>query len=162
MPLLTFEQQQEIKPVSANNEKRYTQIQKEAEEYYLTKLIGAPLLQKIQAAPADYEDLLDGSVFTYCGEQIKHKGLRYVLAYFTFAKYVQEIGITDTFTGFVSKNRSEANDARDGELSIIANGAKSMAYQAFELVKAFICEEYKGARPAQRVTQHWFEGVRRT
>ena len=162
MALLTFDQQQEIKPISANNAKRYTQIQAEAEEYYLNNLIGPVLLQKIQATPENYTDLLNGSEFDYCGDTVRHKGLLYVLAFFTYSKYVTEIGVTDTFTGFVSKERNEASSARDGELLRISDTAKKMAYQAWELVNAFIKEKYTDTPPAKKIGVPWFEGVRRT
>jgi len=162
MPLLTFAKQQEIKPISANNEKRYVQIQAEAEEYYLIKLIGAALLQKIQAEPTAYADLLNGSEFDYCGENIRHKGLLYVLAYFTFSKYVFEIGITDTFTGFASKERAEASNAREGELQRISSSAKKMAYQAWTLVEAFIKATYSSAPSSEKIGVPWMVGVKRT
>jgi len=162
MPLLTFEQQQEIKPISANNAKRYTQIQLEAEEYYLNKLIGPVLTQKIQTTPGDYTDLLEGSAFDYCGDTVNHKGLLYVLAYLTYSRYVMEIGITDTFTGFAKKERAEASSAMEGELQRIAGTAKKMAYQAWELVNAFIQENYIDTPPAKKIGVPWFEGVKRT
>lgn len=162
MSLLTFEQQQEIKPISANNAKRYIQIQKEAEEYYLNKLVGPALTQKIQAAPLDYTDLLEGSEFNYCGETVNHKGLIYVLAYLTYSRYVMEIGITDTFTGFAKKERAEASSAMEGELQRIAGAAKKMAYQAWSLVEAFIQDKYTDTPPAKKIGVPWFEGVRRT
>lgn len=162
MALLTFEQQQQIKPISANNAKRYVQIQKEAEEYYLNKLVGPSLTQKIQSAPESYEDLLNGSPFDYCGETVNHKGLLYVLAFLTYSRYVMEIGITDTFTGFAKKERSEASSAMEGELQRIAGSAKKMAYQAWELVEAFIQDKYTDTPPAKEIGVPWFEGVRRT
>lgn len=162
MALLTFEAQQAIKPISANNAKRYVQIQAEAEEYYLNKLIGPALTQKIQATPADYTDLLEGSQFDYCGDLVSHKGLLYVLAYLTYSRYVMEIGITDTFTGFAKKERTEASSAMEGELQRISRTAKKMAYQAWELVNAFIQDKYTDTPPAKKIGVPWFEGVRRT
>ena len=70
MALLTYNQQQAIKPISANNERRYLQLQKDVEDVELPRLLGFKLAQLVQDNPLNHVDLLDGSAFDYCGYQL--------------------------------------------------------------------------------------------
>jgi len=133
MALLTYSQQQAIKPISQNNERRYLQLQKDVEEIQLPRLLGYKLAQLVQDAPNSYADLLNGSTFDYCGDTLKHKGLRYCLAYFTYAQYVLESGFEDTFTGMVRQNRTETEHATGGQLKQIAQVSIEGAETAWSL-----------------------------
>ena len=55
------------------------------------------------------------------GYQLKHKGLRYCLAYFTYAEYIIQSQFEDTFTGMVGKNRTETEHATGGQLKHSTN-----------------------------------------
>ena len=109
MALLTYSQQTAIKPISKNNERFYPQLIADTEAMYLSRILGAIFAQKVQETPEDYEDLLNGSTFDYCGETIKHKGLRYVLAYYAYSEYVKNSDVADTFTGMVQQNKRETS-----------------------------------------------------
>ena len=155
MALLTYNQQQAIKPISANNERRYLQLQKDVEDVELPRLLGFKLAQLVQDNPLNHVDLLDGSAFDYCGYQLKHKGLRYCLAYFTYAEYVIQSQFEDTFTGMVSQNRTESEHATGGQLKQIQQISIKAAETAFELVKKYIetmdlieCERPKHRGPS--------------
>ena len=94
--------------------------------------------QKVQETPEDYDDLLDGSEFDYCGELVKHKGLRYVLAYYTYSEYVKNSDVADTFTGMVQQNRVESTHLSVGRINALRDSALQIADQALELVKAYL------------------------
>lgn len=138
MALLTYSQQQAIKPISPNNERRYAQLEKDVEDIQLPRLLGFKLAQMVQDDPDGYADLLNGSTFDYCGYTIKHKGLRYCLAYFIYAEYVNQSGFEDTFTGMVRQNRTETDHATGGQLKQIAQTSLNAAETAFLLVKKYI------------------------
>ena len=138
MALLTYSQQTAIKPISKNNERFYPQLIADVEAMYLSRILGPVFAQKVQETPEDYEDLLNGSTFDYCGEQVKHKGLRYVLAYYAYSEYVKNSDVSDTFTGMVQQNRVETTHLSTGRINALRDSALQIADQALELVKAFL------------------------
>ena len=140
MASLTFAQQQAIKPLSKNKEQFYPQLINDVEAMYLSRILGAIFAQKVQATPLDYADLLDGSSFTWCGETVTHKGLRYVLAYYAYSEYVKNSDVADTFTGMVQQNRIETTHLSTGRINALRDSALQIADQALELVKAYLNE----------------------
>lgn len=141
MALLTYQQQQQIKAITANNEAKYAQIEKETENSDLRDLLGVALLQDVQSNPANYVGLLDGDTFTYCNNTIRHSGLRYVLAYLVYARYLGESFVNDTFTGFVEKKRTDSEQLTDGQIKRIQSKCKEIALAEFELIKYYMCEK---------------------
>lgn len=138
MALLTYSEQQAIKPISPNNQSKYAQLQKDVEDVQLPRLLGHKLAQLVQDTPESYVDLLDGSTFDYCGYPLNHKGLKYCLAYFIYSEYVKQSMFEDTFTGFQHQNRAETTRATGGELKQIAQISINAAETAFELVRKYI------------------------
>lgn len=137
--LLTSVQQQLIKSFSANNLEKYTQIATEVEDNELMQLIGVAFLQAIQTTPADYNDLLNGSEFEdYDGNTINHKGLRYVLAYFNYSKYLGESFVADTYTGFVRKTHNEAEPLTEGQVRRLQEDNRKIALQAWSVIKRYL------------------------
>jgi len=142
-PLLTYAQQQQIKKISANNERHYDPIEKETEEFELRKLTGVALLQDLQKNPtkATNVTLLDGGTFIDCnGNQVDFKGLRYVLAYMVYSRYIGTIPYKDTATGFVQKNRQEANSIDEGTTKRLQKENRQLALEEWLLTKEFLNE----------------------
>jgi len=138
MAILTYSQQQAIKPISANNERRYLQIEKDTEELYLTQLLGTAFAQDVQAHPTNYVALLDGVSFDYCGQTIKQVGLRTILAYFVYAQYIGVSDIEDTFTGVVMQNRAETTHVSAGRIANLQNDNRQIAQQYWEVTKKYL------------------------
>ena len=138
MALLTYAQQQQIKPIAANNQRTYSQIEIDAENLYLAKILGVVFAQKVQEYPENYSDLLNGSEFVYCNETIKHKGLRFVLAYYVFSEYAKISDVNDTFTGMVQQNRTETTHLSSNRINSIISSSLSIADQALEVVKLYL------------------------
>lgn len=165
--ILSFAQQQQLKPWAKNSEPQFAQIRNEVVDYQLTELLGVAFAQAVISTPANFTSLLTGATFTYCDNVVKHKGLRYVLAYFVYAKYAAEGHLVPTFTGFVTKQRTEAESAKEGEIRRIERGAIQMANQAFTLVDAYLCENaatyplYKKNTKSPRSSYKIFEGIRK-
>lgn len=139
--LLSHLQQQAIKKMSPNNSRDYDQLATEVEELELRDLLGDALLQDLQNNPdsAQNEKLLNGSEFTDCfNHTIKFKGLRYVLAYFNYAKYIGSSFVKDTNTGFVQKNREESQVINEGTVNRLQIENRKIGMREFELVKEFL------------------------
>jgi len=143
MSLVTYNQQQAIKAISVNNASKYDSIATEVEAIELSDLLGVALLQDVQDNPLTTHntELLDGATFEDCnGNIIKQKGLRYVLAYFNYAKYIGESFVNDTFTGFVVKNREESDIISEGTVKRLQLENRKIAMREWELVKAYLNE----------------------
>lgn len=139
--ILSFAKQQEIKKVSVNNQAEYEQIIQETESLEVDKLLGSAFYQDVDANPGSYTDLLEGSSFTDCnGNTVTHRGLYYVIAYMTYAEYVPQSNINDTFTGFVQKTRPNAENLSTGALKNLATQQREIGFNAWRLVEAYLNE----------------------
>jgi len=152
MALLTIVQQQAIKPISGNwaasikitgGVNNFTQLQIEVEEKELKKLLGLAFLQAIQANPTDanYVKLLDGTTFEDCeGNNVSFKGLRYVLSYMNYSKYVSESHFGDTYSGMVQKTRNETTPLNSGDIKRTQLDSQEIALSDFEIIKDYLNE----------------------
>ena len=143
--ILTYSQQQAIKPISANNQSKYDQLATEVEYLELQKLLGVAFLQDIQDNPltADNINLLDGSDFVDCeGVTIHQKGLRYILAYLNYSEYLGSSFAVDTFTGFVKKTHENAQPIGEGETKRLQSRNREIALNEWYVVKQFLDENY--------------------
>lgn len=137
--ILPFESQQLIKPMSLNNEDKYNQIAREVESLELDKLLGYAFYQDVSANQEDYSDLLNGSQFMdKQNNLVYHKGLRYVLAYLNYAKYIGESYVVDTFTGFVQKTRPDSERISTGDIKRLQQENREIGFNAFELIRMFL------------------------
>ena len=150
MALLTLAQQNSIKAISQNwasstkvtgGINNFDQLEAEVEEKELKILLGLALLQDVQTNPTvgSNPDLLDGASFKDCaGNTVTHKGLRYVIAYLNWEKYVGESFVSDTYTGMVKKNRDEAQSLSSGDIKRLQQSSREIALQEFELIKDYL------------------------
>jgi len=141
--LLTFSQQIAIKKISQNNSVIFDQLCLEVESVELTKLLGYSLLQDLQANPAtvDNAKLLNGCTFTdVYGNTATQKGIRFILAYFNFSKYIGESFIQDTMTGMVQKTRQDSERISNGDIVRLQQDARTIALTAWELVEQFLIQ----------------------
>jgi hypothetical protein len=150
MALLTIQQQQAIKPISQNwadyvkvlgGLTNFQQIENEVEEKELKTLLGITFFQDVQNNPTtqDNAKILDAFSFTNWRNDLEYsKGLRYVLAFLVYSKYVGESFIADTFTGMVKKNREETESLSSTDIKRIQTDAREIALQEFEIIKDFL------------------------
>ena len=144
--LLSYSQQQAIKKISANNQSKYDQMAAEVEENELRKLLGVAFLQDVQDNPTDAANvmLLDGGTFTDSnGDELRFKGLRYVLAYLNYSRYIGESFVNDTFTGFVQKTRPDSETVSEGTIKRLQNENREIALAEWALIKKFLDIEYE-------------------
>lgn len=76
---------------------------REAQLIDIKPLLGERLFYKILAAPADYEALLTGGEYTYNGETYHSNGLKMVLCYYAYARYIYFGSAIDTPFSVVEK-----------------------------------------------------------
>jgi len=138
--LLSFNQQQSVKPIAANNESRFAQWSEEVQERELKKLIGTKLYQDLvnNSTSAIYLELLNGGTFVANDFTYTQLGLRYVLAFFIYSEYLSDSKLQDTFAGFVKKNIPESRQAEIGEIKAKQNRARQLAFGAWEEIKLFL------------------------
>lgn len=139
--LLTYSDQQAIKAMSANNEGKYSQIATETEENDLKDLLGVALLQDLQDNPTEKRNvtLLDGGDYENSYDQtIKFKGLRYIIAYLNYARYLGSSFVSDTFSGFVTKSRAESEPISEGTIKRLQNENRQVAMREWEILKEFL------------------------
>ena len=95
--LIDYSYLKTIRNITSNNLARYNQCIYEAENYDLKELLGIKLLQSLQNVESEWNDkLLDGDTFELEGDNVTHKGLRFVLAYLTFTRYYIDADVADT------------------------------------------------------------------
>ncbi len=170
--ILTLTQQQAIKPISPNQKTGfYDQLASETEENELRDLVGDALKQDLQenASDENNEKLLDGDAFKDCdGNTIKHKGLRFVLAYYNYANYVSESYIEDTYTGMIRKTRNDSAAIDAGDVKRLQVKARQIAEKEWKLIKQYLEENedeyplYNVGRKRPKTHLPKFKGVRRT
>lgn len=139
--LLTYSQQQAIKKISENNQAKYDQLASEVEETELRSLLGVALLQDLQTNPAASANvtLLNGGEYENClGQTITFKGLRYVLAYLNYSRYIGQSFINDTYTGFTRKNHPDAESISEGTIKRLQGENRTIAMSEWELIHEFL------------------------
>ena len=171
MPLLlSYSQQQAIKKISANNQSKYDQMAAEVEENELRKLMGVAFLQDVQDNPATTKNavLLNGGIFDDGnGDTLRFRGLRYILAYLNYSRYIGESFLNDTFTGIVQKTRPDSELIGEGTMKRLQNENREIAFAEWELTRKFLDTKYedyplwRSSRTKKPFTPRLF-GVRKT
>ena len=138
--LINFATQQLLKPISVNNENKFTQVMTETEVKDLQPLLGESLYQDLiqNASDAKYVTLLGGVEWELSGKTYKMSGLKYVLAYFFFANYYNEGQIADTFSGPVTHRFDESNPIEFKDKMQIISQTREIASRYWEEVKLYI------------------------
>jgi hypothetical protein len=143
--LLTYSQQQAIKKISENNQGIYDQLASEVEENELRSILGIAMLQDLQTNPESTENeiLLDGGFYeNRLGQTITFKGLRYVIAYLNFSKYIGQSFVKDTFSGFTRKTNQYSEPISEGTIKRLQGENRQIAMSEWELIKEFLDLNY--------------------
>ena len=140
-PLLTYNEQQTYKKISANNQQKFAQIETETENTELRDLLGVALLQDLQnnGATANNIKLISGTSFVnYKNQTIYHKGLKFVLAYMVYSRYLGESFVNDTFTGFVQKNRTDSEQLSEGSIRRLQENNRVIAMNEWFIIREYL------------------------
>lgn len=85
-------------------------------------------------------DLIEGCEFENCAENIvEHKGLKKLLAYYAYARYIHINDTEDTATGVVKKQRDFSIPISEKELAAKASRYTSMAWATWKEIRNYIC-----------------------
>jgi len=139
--LWTYENQQTIKPIAANfPEPEFEQIMEEVQVEDLQKLLGFDFYQDIIQNPTDTWNaaLLDGGDYEYNSVTYTYVGLKYVLAYFAYARYVRVSSKKDTASGFVSKQFEDSRQIANGDKANLHKDFQKIAHKYWEECEKFI------------------------
>ena len=138
--LITYSEQQTIRPISDNLADKFDMWALEVQERDLKKLLGQKMYLDLVANPTEskYVELLDGGAFTIDDFEYTQKGLKYVLAYFIQAEYITDSRFNDTFAGFTQKNVTESTRSQYGELKAKKMNARELAFSYFQEIKLFL------------------------
>ena len=141
--ILTFDQQQGIKPISKNNASKFSQLLNETINTDLVQLLGAAFVTALKKEPtvARFVNILDSNTYENCyGNDVTFEGLRYVIAYLLHSRYIRSSSSHDTFSGVVKVNRPESENVSDGTLRAMQQESKDIAVTQFNLVKSYLVE----------------------
>lgn len=140
MTLITFSQQQAIKPISSNNEQRFSSIMQDTETNELQDLLGMQLYNDMILYPTKTTNkrLLDGLSWVYGDAQLQMNGLKYVLAWYFYANYIHESDLQDTFSGVVVHNFDESRAADKSRKDKYASRARETAGKYWAEVKLYL------------------------
>jgi hypothetical protein len=145
--------------ITRNDIARYRQISKtpndaklnemilDAQLLDLQPLLGENLFNKILALPEDYTELLDGCVYEKDGISYTNYGVKMVLAYFTYARYLMFGSVTDTPYSVVEKLNSESRPAEASSKKSIYQNNRDAANKLWQSVHNWLLrtsnEDYK-------------------
>lgn len=138
MALTNFAIQQTIKPISPNKATGFDIICSEVEQVYLPKILGITMYSDLLANGANYTDLIEGSNFVVNGVQYSHRGLKYILCYYNYAKYIKNAHLADSFTGLVVQNRDETTHVSSAEIERFSIESIEIANTAWLLTKFYL------------------------
>jgi hypothetical protein len=116
----------------------------EAQEFDLKKIMGESfyldLMDDFEAVPSltKYGDLFNGVQYTYNGNKYEHAGIRAVLAYHSYARYVPDAQTQSTASGFVKKTNQYSEHVSDKSITRKAQQARSGAQAHWDDVRRYL------------------------
>lgn len=142
--LWTTTEQQTIKKISDNNINRvFDKLSEETQALDLLKLLGFYFYQDLIQNPTEnkYTAILNSGTWTSSdGNTYQYKGLKYVLAYFFYARYLDSTGFEDTFSGMKIMNNPESKDLSNGDIKNTIREARQLAFKYWEELEMFLRE----------------------
>jgi len=92
--------------------------------------------------PEDYENkykfVYGGNFESQCGKRITFLGVKRILTYYTYARYIVVNGFNDTATGLVKKSNDFSLPIALSELQAYSDKYRNMAYSSLKNAKYFI------------------------
>lgn len=145
IPIITHSDLNEYKHISTNiSAAIFNNYLQEAQELDLRLLLGEELyidiLDDIVASPSltDYEELVNGSTYEYNEKKYKHEGLKSVLAYFAYSRYLKSTGVNSTHYGLVVKKNDFSEPISEKTLARQISQSISAAHSYWDRVKLFL------------------------
>src|SRR5690554_260257 len=113
--LITISDIQAFKPISNNIDvsKKLNTFIREAQEFDLRPILGdefyLAIVADFEASPSlvTYSDLFNGVTYTYGSNTYQHDGLKSVLVYYAYSRYLNDVQINQTAFGAVIKTNPD-------------------------------------------------------
>jgi len=104
----------------------------------LQPLLGERLYNKIVNAPADYLELLNGGTYEYDGLSYTNYGLKMVLSYYAYARYIMFGSAIDTPFSIVEKLNDNSRPVEATQKKSIYILNKESAAQLWDNIKNYL------------------------
>ena len=89
----------------------------------------------------NYEDLMNGSEFTYCGDEFVHTGIKKLLADYTYSRFVYMVNINATPFGFQKKFTNDSEGIDRNTIKDLSKQAQVDAGVKFKFIEKYILSE---------------------
>ncbi len=148
--LLTVDDFTPYRAISANINviKKLLPYVGEAQQFDLKELMGSAFylsfINDYASSPsfANYTDLWNGSEWIVDNKTYRHEGLKVVLIYLSYARYVMNSNIEETAHGTVIKKEEYSTPVSEKTILRKADSAKSGAIVYFDDVKKYLDDNY--------------------
>lgn len=145
--LITYADIQARNEISVNLDatKKIAPYIQEAQQFDLKSLLGdefyVALLKDFEASPSlqTYYDLWNGHEWTFAGHTYRHSGLKAVLIYFTYARYLASANSEVTAFGIVSKKTEQSEPISEKVLLRRIDDARTGARAYYDDVEKYMC-----------------------
>jgi hypothetical protein len=104
----------------------------------LAPLLGEKLFNKLVTVPEAFEELLSGGIYEYDGISYTNYGLKMVLAYFAYARYIMFSSLIDTPFSIVEKLNSDSRPAEASAKKTVYALNRDNAFQIWDNVKNYL------------------------
>ncbi len=104
----------------------------------LAPLLGETLYNKLLASSQDYTDLIDGCTYEHKGETCTNYGLKMVLSYFAYARYMMFSSVTDTAYSVVEKLNPDSRPADVSAKKAIYSLNRDNAFKIWNNVRNYL------------------------
>ena len=139
MALWTLADQQRIKPLDKNNTGVFEQLQREVEATDVVRYVGSYFYQELRRNPTAYATLMAGGTYTASdGYEYAFDGLKYVLCYLLYARYIRSSFAKDTPSGFVTHTGEGFQRISSAEIKNMVNQCLADAGQLWDDCKGYL------------------------
>ena len=140
--LWSYSDQQGIKPISANNEPKWEQLAIEVQYAKLKDMMGADFYQDVINNPATTWNakLIDGGTYTKGTITYEFAGLKTVLSFLLYSRYIIEINAQDTYAGFMQNENPNAQHISFGQKKDLKSTMNVQAEKHWADCRDFVCE----------------------
>lgn len=138
-PLITRNDMAKYRQISKTpNDAKLNEMILDAQIFDLQPLVGESLYNKIMASPQDYEQLLEGGIYEADNIGYTNYGLKMVLAYFTYARYMMFSSMIDTPFSVVEKLNPDSRPIDTVAKKTIYSLNRDAAFTIWENVKRYL------------------------
>ena len=139
--LWLYSDQETIKPISENNEQKWAQMADEVQTVKLKELMGPDFYQDVTQNPTGTWNakLINGDTYTKNAITYEFKGLKYVLSYLFYARYIMEINAQDTFSGLMEADNDNARHVSFAQKKNMSGEMRGIAEDHWKDCQDFVC-----------------------